>query len=360
MRVARLCVALLGVSAMMIGCAPEAERTVHDVYIYGSLDQRITYFYGGSGTLAYQGVEVQLIDANTTDERRGGDLAVPSSLLVDGQQFLRAPTPPLTAPPATVSRIPQTTDMQLALLQAVGEVVYFDGASYLTLTRGGEAGVVQRVVPRPRFNRLRGIGMLTNAEADAVADYLEKSGPFVLTDLPAGSLPVRAVDGLAEQLSTGIYIQTEIPVAEEAFRPAPQQLAWETIASGSQATGVQGARYLLITSQDQLIGVWSQVHANQLQQPPLPQVDFQRETLVAIFLGQRNSGGYGVTVRRVSVEGNELYLDTEFREPAAGAITTQALTSPWTLVRVLRGGFEVAWIRDVADGNLRGAARAVF
>ena len=137
------------------------------------------------------------------------------------------------------------------------------------------------------------------------------------------------------------------------------QLAWETIASGTQATGVDGARYQLITSQDQLIGLWSQVHAAQLQLPPLPQVDFQRETLVAILLGRRSTGGYGVAVRRVSVEGSELYLDTEFTEPAAGAITTQALTSPWTLVRVLRGGFQVAWIRDVADGTLRGAARAI-
>jgi len=360
MRVVRLCVVLLGVVAVVTGCAPGVERTVHDVYLYGTLDQRITYFYGGEGALSYQGADVELSDARTTDERRGGDLSVAGSLLVDGQQFLRAPATPLAEPPATVSRIPQTTDMQLALASTVDEVVYFDGASYLVLAQAGEAGVVQRVVPRPRFNRLRGIGMLTNAEADALADFLEQGGPFVLSDLPVESLPVRAIDGLAEQLTTGVYVQTEIGTAQEAFRPAPQQLAWETIASGTQATGVQGATYQLITSQDQLIGVWSQMHASQLQQPPLPQVDFQRETLVAIFLGRRSTGGYGVTVRRVSVEGNDLYLDTEFREPAAGAITTQVLTSPWTLVRVLRGGFEVAWVRDVADGSLRGAARAVY
>jgi hypothetical protein len=360
MRVVRLCVVVLGVVALLTGCAPGAERTAHDLHVYGTLNQRITYFYGGPGPLSYQGANVELIDARIDDDRRGGDLAVTDSLLVDGQQLLRAPTPPLTSAPTTVSRIPQTTDMQLALAQVVGEVVYFDGTSYLSLTQGGEAGVVQRVVPRPRFNRLRGIGMLTNPEADALADFLEKGGQFVLTELPTDMLPVRSIDGLAEHLTTGVYVQTEITTAQDAFRPAPQQLAWETIASGTQATGVQGARYQLITNQDQLIGMWSQVHATQLQQPPLPRVDFQRETLVAIFLGQRSSGGYGVTVRRVSVEGNDLYLDSEFREPAAGAITTQALTSPWTLVRVLRGGFEVAWVRDVADGTLRGAARATF
>lgn len=359
MRVAKFTAVLLCVAAVVTGCAPEAERSVHDLHVYGTLDRRVTYFYGGPGTLSYQGADVELTEARANDERRTGDFAVQGTLLVAGAPHLVAPTPQLPGPPSTVSRIPQTTDMQLELTQQVGEVVYFDGTSYLTLVPGGDGGVVQRVVPRPRFNRLRGIGMLTNAEADALADALERGGPFVLTELPTESLPVRAIDGLAEHLMTGVYVQTDIGTAEAAFRPAAEQLAWETIASGAQATGVDGARYQLITNSDQLISLWNQVHASQLQLPALPQVDFQRETLVAIFLGRRSTGGYGVAVKRVSVEGGDLYLDTEFTEPAAGAITTQALTSPWTLVRVLRGGFQVAWVRDVADGTLRGAARAV-
>ena len=358
MRVAKLSAVLVCVFAVLTGCAPEAERTAHDLHVYGAQNQRYTYFYGGPGTLSYQGADVELTEAPTSDERRSVDYAVPGTLLVDGAPYLRASTPSLPGAPATVSRIPLTTDMHLELAQDVEEVVYFDGASYLTLVPAGEAGVVQRVVPRPRFNRLRGIGMLTNAEADALADALEANGPFVLTVLTTESLPVRAIDGLAEHLNTGVYVQTTIGTAEAAFRPAAEQLAWETVASGTQATGIDGPRYQLITREDQLISMWNQVHASQLQLPPLPQVDFQRETLVAIYLGQRSTGGYSVAVRRVSVEGSDLYLDTEFREPAAGAITTQALTSPWTLVRVLRGGFQVAWIRDVADGALRGAARA--
>src|SRR5690606_14500559 len=210
MRVAKLSAVLLCLAAVMTGCAPEAERTVHDLYVYGSMNQRYTYFYGGPGTLSYQGADVELTEARASDDRRAVDFAVPGTLLVAGTPFLRAPTPPLTSAPSIVSRIPQTTDMQLELAQTVGEVVYFDGNSYLTLVQAGEAGVVQRVIPRPRFNRLRGVGMLTNAEADELADVLERSGPFVLTVLTTESLPVRAVDGLAEQLTTGVYVQPEI------------------------------------------------------------------------------------------------------------------------------------------------------
>src|SRR5690606_4713919 len=154
----------------------------------------------------------------------------------------------------------------------------------------------------------------------------------------------RTVDGLAEQRRTGFFVQTDIGTDQAAFRPAPDQLTWETLARGNQATGVEDRRFQLITNQQQLTSIWAQAHATQLQPPSTPRVGFGRETLVAIFLGQQSTGGYGVEVVRVAEERGELYLDVRFTEPAAGAITSQALTSPWTIVRVLRGGYQVAWI----------------
>lgn len=355
-----LLVAVLMVTLLVAGCAPEPERTMHDVYLYGVEDARLTYFYGGEGDLTYEGDTVTLSDAPLNDERRDARFAVDAALLVNEQPLLRSPSSRLELEPVRVSRIPQTTDLQLSTAAAVGEVVYYDGNSYLVLVPDAAEGVSLRIVPKPRLNRLRGLGQLTNAEADALAATLEGSGPYVIAVIPEESLPVRTVDGLAEQLRTGLFVQTDIGTDAAAFRPAPDQLTWETVAGGNQATGVDARRFQLITDQQQLTSIWAQAHASQLQPPPTPRVDFRRETLIALFLGQQSSGGYGIEVARVSEEGGELYLDVRFSEPAAGAITTQALTSPWTIVRVLRGGYQVAWIRNAADGSLAGAARATF
>ncbi len=343
--------------AFLAGCEPEAERSAHDLYLYGDDGTLVTYFYGGPGTLAYGGGTVELEEAPAGDERRGGEFSVPGSLLVNGRPYLTAPLEPLDGVPATVSRIPLTTDMQLTINADVGEIVYYDGGSYLSLVKDGAPGVTQRVVPRPRLNELRGIGQLTNDEADALSATLEEGGPFVLVELPDDGLPAHPIDGLAEHRRTGLYVQHEISTDEGAFRPSPEQLAWETIASGSQATGVEAPRFELITDQQQLVSFWTRVHATQLQAPPLPNVTFERETLIAIFQGQKSTGGYSVQARRVVEERGELYVDVAFTEPAQDALTTQALTSPWTLVRVLRAGYEVAWIRDAADGALVGVAR---
>lgn len=342
---------------LLAACEPEADRSASDVFIYGDESVRLTYFYGGPGQFSYDGGTVQLDDAPGSDDRRSGEFAVPGALLVDGRPYARVSAEPLDAVPATVSRIPLTTDMQLTINADVGEVVYYDGGSYLSLVQDGAPGVTQRVVPRPRLNAMRGIGQLTNDEADALAAALEAGGPFVLVELPEESLPAHAIDGLTEHRRTGLYVQHEIATDEGAFRPSPEQLTWETVASGSQATGVSAPRFELITNQQQLVSFWTRVHATQLQAPPLPAVDFERETLIAIFQGQQTTGGHAVQARRVVEERGELYVDVAFTEPSDGAMTTQALTSPWTLVRVLRSGYGVAWVRDVQDGTLIGVAR---
>ena len=260
----------------------------------------------------------------------------------------------------TASRIPLTTDMQVAANQPVGTVVYFDGTGYLELLTESAANVQQRVVPRPRLNRLRGLGELTNAEADALAASFEARGqPFVVAVLPTDDLPARTVDGLEEYRRTGLYVQAEVGTDAQAFRPSAEQLIWETLANGTQASGFPSARFEMVQTENQLITLWNRAQTRLLQPPPVPVVDLARETVIGIFLGQRNTGGYGVSVRRVVVEEGELYVDVEVTEPGPGAIVTQAITSPWTLIRVLRTGYQVAWIRDADDGTLIGAARVL-
>ncbi len=348
---------LLGL--VLASCEPEPSRSLHDLYLYGYLDTRLTYFYGGEGPFAYGDRTVELTDVEATDRRYNANFAVSSAALVDGSPFLREGQTPLGGAPVTLSRIPLTTDMQVRVADPVGHVVYFDGTTYLSIIDATDDQLDARVVPRPRFNRLRGLGELTNQEADALANALEAlRQPFAVAELPIASVPQRAVDGLADHRRSAFYVQLDIGTDEGAFVPAPNQLIWETIAQGSQATSVREPRYELVQNRDQLIGLWAAAHSGQLQQPALPEFFPERETVVAIFLGTRSTGGYAVAVTGVVEERGELYVDVQLTEPGRGDITTQVITSPWTVVKVLRSGYQVAWIRNAATGELIGAARA--
>jgi len=334
---------------------------MHDLYLYGTLDARLTYFYGDATEFDYEGGTVTLSRPETGRRAATDAYHVPEALNVDGRGYLRVATPALGQAAVTASRIPLTTDMQLHVRVPTQQVVYFDGSSFLLLAEEGAAGNQVRVVPRPLLNRLRGLGQLNTAEATMLENVVRSAGtPTVLAFLPVEALPPHSVDGLEDHRRTAIYVQREIGSDTSAFRPSPTDLTWDVLARGNQALGFDGPTYQIVTNETQLLSLWSSAHGSQLTVPPVPRVDFQRETVVALFVGARSSGGYSVSVERVTQENGELYLDVVFGSPAPGSITTQALTSPWVLVRVLRGGYEVAWLRDPATGNLIGAARASY
>lgn len=340
---------------LLVACEPDAAPQLHDITITGVLDARLSYFYGEPRSFTLEGQSVELTTADPTAPR--APLSVTGSLWVDGESVLRSDVTTRAAP-VEVRRIPLTTDVQVRTLEATRAVVYYDGAAWFVLGEDDQAGLDLRVTPRPRSARLRGLGELTLAEADAIADELERlDSPLIVSVLQGPDVPRRSVDGLAEYRASALHVSTGLQTDQSAFRPAPRTLQWELVASGQQAVGFERASFRLIRDEAELRTLWNQVHGAQLNPPPLPLFDFGRETVLAVLMGQRPTGGYGVEVRDVTLEGGDLFVDVILREPAPDAITTSALTSPWALVRVLRGGIDAAWFRDPGSGRLFAVAR---
>jgi hypothetical protein len=79
---------------------------------------------------------------------------------------------------------------------------------------------------------------------------------------------------------------------------------------------------------------WAAVWKTHAPGRPLPEVDFNREMVVGVFLGSRNSAGYAVEI--VSAENQQGALVVRYREtsPGRGAITAQIITSPYHFVAV--------------------------
>ena len=348
-------VAALVVLSLLAACEPDAAPQLHDITITGVLDERFTYVYGEPRSFQLEGEEVTLGPADPSARR--APLAVTGALWIDGQPFLQRPAEPRPAP-AEVRRIPLTTDVMVRTEAATRALLYFDGSLWFVLGEDDQAGLEQCVTPRPRSARLRGLGELTVAEADVIADYLERLGDsLVVAVLSGDDVPRRSIDGLAEYRSTALHVQRGLPTDESAFRPAPRTLQWEVVASGQQAVGIARPSFRLVRDEAELRSLWNQLHGASLNVPPLPRADFARETLLVVMMGERPSGGYRVEVQNVSLDGGDLFVDLRFVEPAPDAVTTAALTSPWAVVRVLRGGIDAAWFRDPVDDRLFAVAR---
>ncbi len=77
---------------------------------------------------------------------------------------------------------------------------------------------------------------------------------------------------------------------------------------------------------------------------------------VLISMGQRSSGGYGVTVSRdAQVRDGRVQLQGTFFAPKAGQMNIQMITSPCVLVRLPEGAWRAVEVSD-QTGRLRASA----
>jgi hypothetical protein len=81
---------------------------------------------------------------------------------------------------------------------------------------------------------------------------------------------------------------------------------------------------------------WAQIVSNRHPPPDPPDVDFDRDMVVLVGIGERGTGGY--TVEIVDVGSVDGALRVVFREriPGDSCVVTRALTSPITGVTVPR------------------------
>ncbi|PIQ24373.1 hypothetical protein COW36_24285 [bacterium (Candidatus Blackallbacteria) CG17_big_fil_post_rev_8_21_14_2_50_48_46] len=90
-------------------------------------------------------------------------------------------------------------------------------------------------------------------------------------------------------------------------------------------------RFVIARDQETFRQLWKE-HNGSLEQ--LPEVDFHSEMVVAIFMGERSTGGYAVTIEQVEQVGEELKISYSESEPPEGSMTIQILTAPAHLIAI--------------------------
>jgi hypothetical protein len=86
---------------------------------------------------------------------------------------------------------------------------------------------------------------------------------------------------------------------------------------------------------------WAEVQATRMAPPP---VAFEGQMAIVACLGERRSGGHAIEIVSVAVADDALIVTVRTSSPAPGAITTQALTAPYHIVRVARSALPVRWV----------------
>ena len=124
-----------------------------------------------------------------------------------------------------------------------------------------------------------------------------------------------------------------VTAATESNPTATNAVAFQTVAKGFRS-GVIEATQIVVRTQAEWNTLWQKHSSIEPKPSQAPVIDFSKELVIGVFLGQKPTGGYDVEI--VSVEPNDGTLMVSFREksPQPGAILTQAFTQPFHIVRI--------------------------
>lgn len=117
-------------------------------------------------------------------------------------------------------------------------------------------------------------------------------------------------------------------VADENPASAAKQPLFEVLSESAYQGREEGALEI-IGDETSLIQLYQSINNENV-----PKIDFSKQRVVALFLGQRNSGGYAIKVKNVIEKDNKIYVEVENTSPKAGENATMAITNPYAIVKI--------------------------
>ena len=120
-----------------------------------------------------------------------------------------------------------------------------------------------------------------------------------------------------------------------AASPSPTLAGIETIDKG-EYSGIMTREQLVMESLDEWGRFWDRHASVHVPAPNAPEVDFSKEMVIAIFSGEKPTGGYSIEITKVELDKDEVTIFFEEVSPEPGQPVTEALTQPFHIVKINR------------------------
>lgn len=131
-------------------------------------------------------------------------------------------------------------------------------------------------------------------------------------------------------------------------------VAVETLYASGQCGGLDSSAVAWIADTATWRQRYAEVNSLRMEPPPPPAVDFSRDGVLLIDMGQQASAGYGLTLagEAATVQGGVLTVPVDWREPRSGYAQAQVMSHPCVLVKAPAGAFNRIRVVDQA-GRVR-------
>ncbi|MEK6286273.1 MAG: protease complex subunit PrcB family protein [Acidobacteriota bacterium] len=99
-------------------------------------------------------------------------------------------------------------------------------------------------------------------------------------------------------------------------------------------SGHAEAQNYVIKTQTEWQSLWEKIFSNTGEKPPLPEIDFTRRTIVAVFQGSQPSGGYEISIQELVETESSLEVFVKAFAPGKRCIVTGKISRPFDIIEI--------------------------
>lgn len=128
-----------------------------------------------------------------------------------------------------------------------------------------------------------------------------------------------------------------VQYAGEDWTPGPWPPSVKTpavLSSNGTQSSIHVRRALVITNQRDLDMLWAEHNGARPGALPKPVVDFEKQSLVAVFAGDKPTHGYSLTVKSIKETERSIDVYVGLVSPAKDAKVIRQITQPWIALPV--------------------------
>lgn len=108
---------------------------------------------------------------------------------------------------------------------------------------------------------------------------------------------------------------------------------FQTLITASQSN-IESPQQSIIRSQEELETIFSEINKTRKPGIPIPEIDFNKQIIAFVNLGQTSTGGYTVTVDKILMKKEKVVIYVGGKSPKPNENVTMMLTTPFTMVKL--------------------------
>jgi len=119
-----------------------------------------------------------------------------------------------------------------------------------------------------------------------------------------------------------------------------EDIPFDSIAHGFFCS-IDVKKQVVLQKDSEYQKLWDEVYMNLDQMPRIPDVDLNKFTVIAVFMGIKNTGGYDIKIEKIKSKGDKLLVNVTESSPGTNCMVTDAISKPYEFVKIKKTDKEI-------------------